>query len=78
MARFDLKGRADFLAGYSHTQDTGDGRSTALGSGTGPALARLPGRPDFPAFLPLSDGPPLYSNHPKDPMERGVSVLRLQ
>ena len=31
-ARLALGKRADFFAGYSHTQDTGDGRSTVLGA----------------------------------------------
>lgn len=39
-ARFALGKRADFFAGYSHTQDTGDGRSTILGS---QSINTLPG-----------------------------------
>jgi hypothetical protein len=33
-ARFALGKRADFYVGYTHTQDTGDGRSTAVGNST--------------------------------------------
>ncbi len=35
-ARFALGKRADFYVGYTHTQDTGDGRSTAIGTSTDP------------------------------------------
>ena len=35
-ARFAIGKRADFYAGYTHTQDVGDGRSTAVGNSTDP------------------------------------------
>ncbi len=35
-ARFVLGKRADFYIGYTHTQDTGDGRSAAVGNSTEP------------------------------------------
>jgi hypothetical protein len=47
-ARFDFKKRADLLVGYSHTQDTGDGRSTLLGPATGSALPGFQGAQTFP------------------------------
>lgn len=47
-AHFDLKKRADLLVGYSHTQDTGDGRGTALGPGTGSALPAFEAAQTFP------------------------------
>jgi hypothetical protein len=55
MARFGLGKRADFFAGYSRVQDTGDGRSTPLGTIGGAS---------FPVFLaaqtfPLSFESPL-------------------
>ncbi|MBZ5610932.1 MAG: hypothetical protein LAP38_21925 [Acidobacteriia bacterium] len=47
-ARFALNKRADFLAGYSHTQDTGDGRSSLLAPGIGPALPAFQAAQTFP------------------------------
>jgi len=47
-AHFDIKNRADLLAGYSHTQDTGDGRTTAPGPGTGSALPAFQAAQTFP------------------------------
>ncbi len=47
-ARFALSKRADFLAGYSHTQDTGDGRSTPLGTQAGATLSALQAAQTFP------------------------------
>jgi hypothetical protein len=48
LARFDLRGRADFMAGYTHTQDTGDGGSTAVGSVTSAAPAAFLAAQTFP------------------------------
>ncbi|HYL39241.1 MAG TPA: hypothetical protein VEV17_25200 [Bryobacteraceae bacterium] len=47
-ARFDWKKKADFFVGYSHTQDTGDGRDTALLTQLGPALAPFQAAQTFP------------------------------
>ena len=47
-ARFDWKGRADFMAGYSHTQDTGDGRSSAVDASAGPVLGAFRAAQTFP------------------------------
>jgi hypothetical protein len=47
-ARFDFKKRADLVVGYSHTQDTGDGRSTVLGPGIGSALPGFQAAQTFP------------------------------
>jgi hypothetical protein len=38
-ARFSIKGRADVSLGYSHVQDTGDGRATAYGVSGSPYIA---------------------------------------
>ena len=47
-AHFDMKRRADLFVGYSHTQDTGDGRSTPLGPGIGASLPALQAAQTFP------------------------------
>src|ERR1700680_1697988 len=47
-AHFDLRQRADLLVGYSHTQDTGDGRATPLGPGIGSALPAFEAAQTFP------------------------------
>lgn len=47
-ARFALKSRADLYLGYSHVQDTGDGRSTPTGSGFGAPLAAFEAAQTFP------------------------------
>jgi hypothetical protein len=47
-ARFDFKKRADLVVGYSHTQDTGDGRSAVLGPGTGSASPGFQAAQTFP------------------------------
>jgi hypothetical protein len=47
-AHFDINKRADLLVGYSHTQDTGDGRSTALSAGIGSALPAFQATQTFP------------------------------
>jgi hypothetical protein len=47
-ARFAYKKRADLLIGYSHTQDTGDGRSTVTGAGIGSALPAFQAAQTFP------------------------------
>ena len=47
-ARFDVKKRADFFVDYSHTQDTGDGRSSPIGSGVGPAIPAFQVAQTFP------------------------------
>lgn len=47
-ARFGLKGRANLYVGYSHVQDTGDGRSNPLGAGVGSALPAFQGAQTFP------------------------------
>jgi len=47
-AHFDLHKRADFFIGYSHTQDTGDGRATAAGPGIGSTLPAFQAAQTFP------------------------------
>lgn len=47
-ARFALPKRADIYVGYSHIQDTGDGRDTLVGSGVGSALPALQAAQTFP------------------------------
>ena len=47
-AHFDFRRRADLLIGYSHTQDTGDGRSNPLNSGIGSALPAFQAAQTFP------------------------------
>jgi len=47
-ARFDLKKRADLFVGYSHTQDTGDGRAAAVGPGIGSSLPVFQAAQTFP------------------------------
>ena len=47
-AHFDLKRRADVFVGYSHTQDTGDGRSNAIGPAIGSTLPALQAAQTFP------------------------------
>jgi hypothetical protein len=47
-ARFDIKKRADIFVGYSHTQDTGDGRATATGPGIGTTLPAFQAAQTFP------------------------------
>ena len=47
-ARFDVKKRADFYIGYSHTQDTGDGRGDPLGNRTGSASPAFQAAQTFP------------------------------
>ena len=46
--RFVLGRRADLYAGYSHVQDTGDGRSSPPGSGFGPAIPEFQRAQTFP------------------------------
>ncbi len=46
--RFSLRKRADLFLGYSRIQDTGDGRSTAVGSGIGSALPGFQAAQTFP------------------------------
>jgi len=47
-AHFDLRQRADLLVGYSHTQDTGDGRGVPLGPGIGSVLPAFQAAQTFP------------------------------
>jgi hypothetical protein len=47
-AHFDIKKRADLFAGYSHTQDTGDGRNTLLGAGIASTLPAFQAAQTFP------------------------------
>ena len=47
-AHFDIRKRVDLFAGYSHVQDTGDGRSTLLGAQTGSALPAFQAAQTFP------------------------------
>jgi hypothetical protein len=47
-ARFSLRNRVDFHAGYHHVQDTGDGRATLSGSAGGSALADFRAVQTFP------------------------------
>ena len=47
-AHFDWRKRADFFLGYTHTQDTGDGRSTPTGAATGSNLAAFQAAQTFP------------------------------
>ena len=47
-ARFGITKRVDLFAGYSHTQDTGDGRSTLLGPPTSSSLPALEAAQTFP------------------------------
>jgi hypothetical protein len=46
--RFVLGRRADLYAGYSHVQDTGDGRSSPTGSGFGPGIPEFQRAQTFP------------------------------
>ena len=46
--RFVLGRRADLYAGYSHVQDTGDGRSSPTGSGFGPDIPEFQRAQTFP------------------------------
>ena len=46
--RFSLRKRADLYLGYSHVQDTGDGRTTLLGGGIGSALPAFEAAQTFP------------------------------
>jgi hypothetical protein len=46
--RFVLGRRADLYAGYSHVQDTGDGRSSPTGSGFGPEIPEFQRAQTFP------------------------------
>jgi len=46
--RFGIRKRADVFVGYSHTQDTGDGRSNPQGSGTSSSLPALQAAQTFP------------------------------
>lgn len=47
-ARFDIKKRADVFLGYSHTQDTGDGRGPGLTFNAVPALGDFLAAQTFP------------------------------
>jgi hypothetical protein len=47
-ARFDIRKRADLFVGYSHTQDTGDGRNTPSGLQTGASIAAFQAAQTFP------------------------------
>jgi len=46
--RFVIGKRVDLYAGYSHVQDTGDGRSTATGAGFGPTIPEFQIAQTFP------------------------------
>ena len=46
--RFSVRKRADLYLGYSHVQDTGDGRATLLGHGIGSALPAFEAAQTFP------------------------------
>jgi hypothetical protein len=46
--RFVFGKRVDLYAGYSHVQDTGDGRSTATGAGFGPTIPEFQVAQTFP------------------------------
>jgi hypothetical protein len=46
--RFVIGKRVDLYAGYSHVQDTGDGRSTAAGAGFGPTIPEFQIAQTFP------------------------------
>ena len=46
--RFVLGRRADLYAGYSHVQDTGDGRNNPAGSGFGPNIPEFQAAQTFP------------------------------
>lgn len=47
-ARFAIRNRADVYFGYTHVQDTGDGRNTILGTRGGSALAIFQAAQTFP------------------------------
>ena len=47
-AHFDVRKRADLLVGYSHSQDTGDGRSNLAGASGGPAIPAFQAAQTFP------------------------------
>jgi hypothetical protein len=47
-ARFDLRKRADLYLGYSHVQDTGDGRRTPTGNAQGSSLPTFQAAQTFP------------------------------
>lgn len=47
-ARFAIAKWVDLYAGYSHIQDTGDGRSNPLGSGFGPPIPEFQAAQTFP------------------------------
>jgi len=47
-AHFAIRKRVDLYAGYSHVQDTGDGRSNILGSGYGPDIPEFQAAQTFP------------------------------
>ena len=46
--RFNLKQRADLYLGYSHVQDTGDGRGSAVAAGIGSSLPVFQAAQTFP------------------------------
>jgi hypothetical protein len=46
--RFTIGRRVDLYAGYTHVQDTGDGRSTATGAGFGPTIPEFQVSQTFP------------------------------
>jgi hypothetical protein len=48
MARFTIRKRADVSVGYSHVQDVGDGRATAVGSGLYTAQPAFQAAQTFP------------------------------
>jgi len=48
LARFEIRRRADFSVGYSHIQDLGDGRATAVGAGLYSVLPAFQAAQTFP------------------------------
>ena len=48
MARFEVRKRADVSVGYSHIQDLGDGRATAVGAGLYSSVTGLEAAQTFP------------------------------
>ena len=75
-ARFALGKRADVYVGYTHTQDVGDGRSTATGNSTD--TGRFRRRADLPAEVPVAPGAPVGPDQQAASVEPRIPVLRLQ
>ncbi len=50
-ARFAIRNRVDLYAGYTRVQDTGDGRATPTGDGTGSSLPAFQAAQTFPILF---------------------------